>query len=95
MHHNTVAKVLLHNHSQKVEYTTLNCIQFFNYILLPEGFIDVFNNVVINDAKPSDIFCYLVQYDHINFVDYILKSKELNLNGKIIPILFVLIEFYI
>ena len=62
MHHNTVAKVLLHNHSQKVEDTTLNCIQFFNYILLPEGFIDVFNKLVINDAKPSDIFCYLVQY---------------------------------
>lgn len=84
MHHNTVAKVFLHNHPQKAEDTFISCIQFSNYLLFPEDYIEVLNNVNIINEKPSPVLFNLIQYDHINLVDYILKTKKLNLNEKII-----------
>ena len=92
-HNNAIAKVFLRNYPQKDEDTFVSSIQFFNYLMFPEKFIEFLNGIEILDEKPNVLFYYLIQYDHINLVDSILKSQKLNLNAKIISILLFFIKF--
>ena len=94
-HHNAIAKVLVYNHTQKVEDVFSWAIQFYNFRSFPENFEEILKGVKIINSKECDIYYNMIEYDHYTLLDFFLKTNQPDINAPIISMIICLIEFKI